>query len=216
MPELQALSQARPDVRVVAVNVGEPPEQIQPWLAACQLDLPVLLDAEGRVAALDQLRGQPSTFVIGADGTILSLIDGRDHAQPDRTVAAARLMTMPTDNQPAELVGARVRLRANRTHAALHAALAARDYDCGGRVRAAALHHAHADGDRADGACACAETVYAPSAISSRSARCFCLAAGRLSARNSQGRTCSRSSRLPAREPEFLSSYEFYYRRASQ
>lgn len=76
MPELQALAQARPDVRVIAVNVGEPPEQIQPWLAARQLDLPVLLDVEGRVAALYQLRGQPSTFVISADGTILSVIHG--------------------------------------------------------------------------------------------------------------------------------------------
>ncbi len=76
LPELQALAQARPDVRVAAINAGEPPEQVRSWLAARGLRLPVLMDPDGRAAAVYQIRGQPSTFVIGVDGTILSVMLG--------------------------------------------------------------------------------------------------------------------------------------------
>lgn len=76
MPELQALADSRPDVRVLAVNVGEPPAQATAWLAARGLTLDVLFDVEGQAARDFAIRGQPTTFVISPDGVIDAIYFG--------------------------------------------------------------------------------------------------------------------------------------------
>ncbi|NDJ59733.1 MAG: TlpA family protein disulfide reductase [Chloroflexi bacterium] len=82
MPELQAFvenTDADPraaDVRLLAVNLGEHPTQIRPWLAARGLTLDVVLDPVGALAEVYRLRGQPSTYVISPNGVITHIFYG--------------------------------------------------------------------------------------------------------------------------------------------
>lgn len=77
MPELQALYAERSTaLRVVAVNLGEGAAQVRAWADRFGLTFDLLLDPDQRVAALYQLRGQPSTYVISAEGVITHIFYG--------------------------------------------------------------------------------------------------------------------------------------------
>ena len=76
MPELQAFHQAHPDVRVLAVNLGESRRLIVDWVAQLGLTFDVVLDPDQSIANLYRLRGQPSTYVIAPDGVITSIFYG--------------------------------------------------------------------------------------------------------------------------------------------
>jgi peroxiredoxin len=78
MPELQALYEAHQSdgLRVVAVNLGETATQAQIWVEGLSLTFDILLDPDGRIARLYQLRGQPSTYVIAPDGVITHIFYG--------------------------------------------------------------------------------------------------------------------------------------------
>lgn len=98
LPILQAFADQMGDqVRVVAVNLREDGLHIQPWLAARQLTLPIGLDVEGNVAALYQLRGQPSTYIIAPDGQISAIFYGPISAEALRA-ATAPLLSLATSN----------------------------------------------------------------------------------------------------------------------
>lgn len=76
MPELQALHQAHPDVRVLAVNLGEPLGLIVDWVTHFELTFDIVLDAEQSIASAYRLRGQPSTYVLSPDGIITNIFYG--------------------------------------------------------------------------------------------------------------------------------------------
>ncbi|WP_158235682.1 TlpA disulfide reductase family protein [Limnohabitans sp. G3-2] len=75
MPSLQALHQdpkpgpgdARPAV-VIAINVKESPSTVRRFMAAHQLDLPVVLDAQGDLTRQWGVRIYPTTVLIGPEG----------------------------------------------------------------------------------------------------------------------------------------------------
>lgn len=76
MPELQALHDARPEVRVMAVNVGEPRALIVDWVEHFGLTFEIVLDSEQAIASLYRLRGQPSTYIVSPNGVITSIFYG--------------------------------------------------------------------------------------------------------------------------------------------
>lgn len=76
MPELQALHEAQPDVRVLAVNLGEPLDLIVDWVTHFGLTFDIVLDAEQTIAANYRLRGQPSTYIVSPEGTITAIFYG--------------------------------------------------------------------------------------------------------------------------------------------
>lgn len=80
MPELQALHEAYPEVRVMAVNLGEPRELIVDWIRYFGLTFDVALD-NGDIATLYRLRGQPSTYIVAPDGMITSIFYGATNRQ---------------------------------------------------------------------------------------------------------------------------------------
>ncbi len=53
-----------------AVNVGEDAETVSAFLKEKELDVPVLLDKEGKVAGLYGAEGIPQTVLIGKDGIV--------------------------------------------------------------------------------------------------------------------------------------------------
>ena len=78
MPELQAFYAARQQdgIRLISVNLGEGTAQILPWVEQYGLTFDLLLDPQGEVADLYRLRGQPSTYIISAEGVITDVFYG--------------------------------------------------------------------------------------------------------------------------------------------
>ncbi len=76
MPELQAIHEAYPAVRVLAINLGEPRNLIVDWVQQLGLTFDVILDPTQSVASLYRLRGQPSTYVVAPNGMITSIFYG--------------------------------------------------------------------------------------------------------------------------------------------
>jgi len=76
MPLLQTLHEDYPDLVLWAMNLGEDPTQIVPWIEARGLTFPILLDQTRALEYIYALRGQPSTFIIRGDGRIVTIIDG--------------------------------------------------------------------------------------------------------------------------------------------
>lgn len=78
MPALQAVYQAYQDkgLRILAVNLGETHATAGAWAEQMGLTFDILLDPSQHIAALYQLRGQPSTYVIAPDGVITHVYYG--------------------------------------------------------------------------------------------------------------------------------------------
>lgn len=78
MPILQELYAAQPisSLRILAINLGEPPNLIREWQNALGLTYDMLADERGSVARLYALRGQPSTYIIAPDGSITHIFYG--------------------------------------------------------------------------------------------------------------------------------------------
>lgn len=77
MPELQRVHESFGDrVAVVGVNTGERAAVVQAWAAERGISFPLALDGAGQVAALYQLRGQPTTFILDANGTVQDVLYG--------------------------------------------------------------------------------------------------------------------------------------------
>jgi peroxiredoxin len=78
MPDIEAVFQSyqQHGLRVLAVNLGETPQLVQGWVDTFGLTFDVLLDRNQQIAALYQLRGQPSTYVISPEGIITQIFFG--------------------------------------------------------------------------------------------------------------------------------------------
>ncbi|PJF39971.1 MAG: TlpA family protein disulfide reductase [Chloroflexi bacterium] len=78
MPYLQMLyDEYQGDgLRILAVNMGESPEAVVRWVEENALTFDIVLDEENRISDLYQLRGQPSTYVIGPEGVISEIFFG--------------------------------------------------------------------------------------------------------------------------------------------
>jgi peroxiredoxin len=78
MPILQAFYESHRDrgLRVLAVNLGETPEAVRAWVDEFGLTFDMLLDPQQTVAALYQIRGQPSTYVVSPSGIITAIYYG--------------------------------------------------------------------------------------------------------------------------------------------
>lgn len=61
---------AEQGVVVFAVNIGEGAGEIKPFMSRLQLNLPVLLDPEGKIAAAYAATAIPQTVLIGKDGRV--------------------------------------------------------------------------------------------------------------------------------------------------
>jgi peroxiredoxin len=72
MPAIEAEYQARKaqGLTVLAVDLDEPVEDVADFVAELALSFPVLLDPGAQVFDLYRIRGYPTSFFIGRDGTI--------------------------------------------------------------------------------------------------------------------------------------------------
>ncbi len=77
MPELQHLQDTYAGaLTVVGVNTGESRAIVQAWAAERGLTFPLVLDVTHEVASAYQLRGQPTTYLLDAEGRIVDILYG--------------------------------------------------------------------------------------------------------------------------------------------
>lgn len=75
MPELVKAAQDE-DVVVLAVDVQEARPPVEEFAAEFAMNMPVVLDTEGKLRNLYRVPGLPTTYFVGQDGAIASLVVG--------------------------------------------------------------------------------------------------------------------------------------------
>lgn len=76
MPEIVNVAATNPDLVVLAINVQESMEQIQPFAEEFQMTLPVVRDTDGELRNLYEVRGMPTTVFIDRQGRIFTIWTG--------------------------------------------------------------------------------------------------------------------------------------------
>ena len=76
MPDIVKHAQANPELIVVAINVQESLEVIQPFAEEFQMNLPVARDIEGALREQYAVHGMPTTVFIGRDGRVFTIWEG--------------------------------------------------------------------------------------------------------------------------------------------
>ncbi|MBZ0285073.1 MAG: TlpA family protein disulfide reductase [Anaerolineae bacterium] len=78
MPELQRIYEhyAERGLSLLAINLGETSAPIQQWVDQFGLTFDILLDPNQEIAALYQLRGQPTTFIVSPTGVVTHIFYG--------------------------------------------------------------------------------------------------------------------------------------------
>jgi peroxiredoxin len=80
LPRLDKIHQdyANKGLKIYAINLRESKKEVADFVAANNLTLPVLLDADGSVAKQYRVEGIPQTVIIGKDGLVKKVIVGFD------------------------------------------------------------------------------------------------------------------------------------------
>jgi thiol-disulfide isomerase/thioredoxin len=76
MPELVKAAAADENLVVLAVDVQEARAPVEAFAAEFGMELPVVLDKEGKVRNLYRVPGLPTTYFVAADGKIASVVVG--------------------------------------------------------------------------------------------------------------------------------------------
>ncbi len=71
MPYLQEVHDKHEDLVVLAVNMGEDEERVQPFIDDMGFTFPVLLDPSDDLTREHNVRGLPVSFIVGPDGDIV-------------------------------------------------------------------------------------------------------------------------------------------------
>lgn len=84
MPELQHVFEQFHEsqgLHVLGINLGEDLQTVVGWGQDMGLSFDLLLDPNGQIASLYQLRGQPMTYIINPDGIITHIFFGPTNAE---------------------------------------------------------------------------------------------------------------------------------------
>jgi len=78
MPYLQEVYEEWSDkgLVVLTIDIGDPPAQVEEFMASLHLSLPVLLDMQGNVAQKYNVQFYPTTFFIDKEGIIQDKVIG--------------------------------------------------------------------------------------------------------------------------------------------
>ncbi len=76
MPELVKAADADPELALLAVNVQEARPPVEEFAATFAMDLPVVLDSDGKVRNLYRVPGLPTTYFVDRAGKISAVVVG--------------------------------------------------------------------------------------------------------------------------------------------
>lgn len=96
---MERLHQAFRDqgLTVLAVNIQESPKQVARFMKDFRLSFPALLDSDGKVTELYQVRGLPTTYLVDPNGRIVGqAVGARDWASPSAKALVRSLLSAPT------------------------------------------------------------------------------------------------------------------------
>ncbi|HWA97254.1 MAG TPA: TlpA disulfide reductase family protein, partial [Pirellulales bacterium] len=101
MPQVDKVAREFADqgVKLVAVNLAETPDQVRTALTQLQLDMPVALDRQGRVAEQYGANAIPQTVIVGRDGVVQRLFVGAGNHFDEQLRAALRAVLTPEDKE---------------------------------------------------------------------------------------------------------------------
>ena len=76
---------------LLAINIGESPSQVAKFMQSQRLSLPVLLDGEGNIAVMYNVRAIPTTFFIDREGIIQDVKVGAFQSKAEIESSLSRL-----------------------------------------------------------------------------------------------------------------------------
>lgn len=95
MPRLQAafVQHRARGLRVVGVNVNEPPASVQAWARDFGISYDLLIDSDGRIAYAYRVRSLPLTYFIDSAGVVRQVASGELSAEQIESAVALLLQS---------------------------------------------------------------------------------------------------------------------------
>lgn len=72
LPQLQQYALEHPEVSVVAINLGDKPESVTQFAKEIGLNMPILIDSEGRISSSLGVTSVPATLIIDSKGVVIA------------------------------------------------------------------------------------------------------------------------------------------------
>ena len=72
LPQLQQYALEHPEVSIVAVNLGDKPESVTQFAKEIGLNMPILIDSEGRISSSLGVTSVPATLIIDSNGVVIA------------------------------------------------------------------------------------------------------------------------------------------------
>ena len=72
LPQLQNFAAVHSELNVLTVNLGDDPDKVSEFLELNSIDLPVLMDRDGRFTSAIKVSGVPTTVFVSADGEVVA------------------------------------------------------------------------------------------------------------------------------------------------
>jgi peroxiredoxin len=72
LPELQQYALEHPAISIVAVNLGDKPESVAQFAKEIGLNMPILIDSEGRISSSLGVTSVPATLIIDSNGVVIA------------------------------------------------------------------------------------------------------------------------------------------------
>ena len=76
MPELMRVADEDPNLVMLAVNVQEAVETVQPFAEEFRMNTPIVMDPEGLLQDVYGVRGLPTTFFVNKEGRVAAVYPG--------------------------------------------------------------------------------------------------------------------------------------------
>lgn len=90
LPLIQEFARAHPEVKVVAVNLGDEVSSVKSFLSNLEVDLATVIDSEGRLTSAAKVSSVPSLAILGTNGEVVARHTGELAAHTlDDLLAAA-------------------------------------------------------------------------------------------------------------------------------
>jgi thiol-disulfide isomerase/thioredoxin len=72
LPQLQQYALEHPEVSIIAVNLGDKPESVAQFAKDIALNMPILIDSEGRISSSLGVTSVPATLIIDSKGVVIA------------------------------------------------------------------------------------------------------------------------------------------------
>lgn len=72
LPQLQQYAHEHPEVSIVAVNLGDKPASVSQFANEVGLNMPILIDSEGRISSSLGVTSVPATLIISSTGNVIA------------------------------------------------------------------------------------------------------------------------------------------------